>query len=911
MRMVSTLYTFQILVVVSMVLRPSHAVIQLLCGSNINLNPSSVATYRFGDYTNPYPTGLSCNFDFSLSDANEKILFQVFPKCTSGADVLKINNGGNQCCPGCEVPITDLSNAFQVSLTTDSTSGPDELGFVIRIATGKDESNCPTSSPSPIIVSVGSSPVIITSPGFPNKYPRFSECRYTINPHDSSKGLSLTFDVISLDYYNGCYDKIQLGLYNTDPVDICTNYKTSLFLPNERYTSGGETHLNFTSDDRDEGYGFRVTIVQVDLGATQSPTTQSTTAVQTVETTSSETTTTSTAAAQSTETTAASTTAAQTTAASTTAFQTTETTAASAHVGTTTETIVKSTPTSVPATVQSVSSTITASSAESTAVVSTAAPHTDPSTVIQLSCGSNINLNPSSVMTYRFGDYTNPYQTELSCDFDFSLSDANEKILFQVFPQCTKDEDVLKINNGNNECCFGCQPPISVLSNTFLQLSLTTDSTSGPEELGFVIRIITGKDESRCPTSSPSPIIVSVGSSPVIITSPGFPNKYPGFSDCRYTINPHDSSKGLSFTFDVISLDYFDGCYDKIQLGLYNTDPVDICTDYTDAIFLPNERYTSGGETHLNFTSDYRDEGYGFRVTIVQVEIGATQPPTAASTTAVQTVETTTSETTAASTTAAQTTETTLESTTAAQTTKTTAASATVGTTAERTVKSTTSETTAVPATVQSVQSTITASTANSIAAESTEAPHTNPTTVEIGATQPPTAASTTAVQTVETTTSESTAASTTAAQTTETTLESTTAAQTTKTTAASATVGTTAERTVKSTTSETTAVPATVQSVQSTITASTANSTAAESTEAPHTISTTETIESNETTQDLTTTTSSTSMTTKPEVTVSSTELPPTTSFPETTTTEFFDALTTSAKVVAVTGLVFLGVIL
>lgn len=37
--------------------------------------------------------GLSCNFDFSLSDANEKILFQVFPKCTSGADVLKINNG--------------------------------------------------------------------------------------------------------------------------------------------------------------------------------------------------------------------------------------------------------------------------------------------------------------------------------------------------------------------------------------------------------------------------------------------------------------------------------------------------------------------------------------------------------------------------------------------------------------------------------------------------------------------------------------------------------------------------------------------------------------------------------------------------------------------------------------------------
>lgn len=70
------------------------------------------------------------------------------------------------------------------------------------------------------------------------------------------------------------------------------------------------------------------------------------------------------------------------------------------------------------------------------------------------------------------------------------------------------------------------------------------------------------------------------------------------------------------------------------------------------------------------------------------------------------------------------------------------------------------------------------------------------------------------------------------------------------------------------------------------------------------------ETIESNETTQDSTTATSSTSITTKPEVTVSSTELPPTTPFPKTTTTGFFGALTTPATVVALTGLVFLGVV-
>lgn len=36
----------------------------------------------------------------------------------------------------------------------------------------------------------------------------------------------------------------------------------------------------------------------------------------------------------------------------------------------------------------------------------------------------------------------------LNCDISFSLSDASEQILYQIFPDCEQDADVLKINDG-------------------------------------------------------------------------------------------------------------------------------------------------------------------------------------------------------------------------------------------------------------------------------------------------------------------------------------------------------------------------------------------------------------------------------------------------------------------------------
>lgn len=47
--------------------------------------------------------------------------------------------------------------------------------------------------------------------------------------------------------------------------------------------------------------------------------------------------------------------------------------------------------------------------------------------------------------------------------------------------------------------------------------------------------------------------------------------------NCSYIITPQDSSKGLSLTFDFISLDYDRKCYDYIELG--------ICKFYLDLYF--------------------------------------------------------------------------------------------------------------------------------------------------------------------------------------------------------------------------------------------------------------------------------------------------------------------------------------
>lgn len=231
--------------------------------------------------------------------------------------------------------------------------------------------------------------------------------------------------------------------------------------------------------------------------------------------------------------------------------------------------------------------------------------------VEELPCDKFTSLNQDTVTKYRFGDRTNTYETQLSCSFVFEVKDQSEKILLQVFPNCST-HDSLIIGNGNNSCCFGCSHPPSVHMDTVI-IHFNTDNYTEARELGFEVIMITGKDKSSC---SSHPSLITVGSSPVIITSPNFPEKYPNGSSCTYDIRSEDSSKGLSLTFEVINLEK--KCYDFIKLMLNNSKPIIICDLGTTDLALYYTNYTSEGPVNLRFTSDVSYQEHGFRLKISQ-----------------------------------------------------------------------------------------------------------------------------------------------------------------------------------------------------------------------------------------------------------------------------------------------------
>nr|XP_034332514.1 uncharacterized protein LOC117691176 [Crassostrea gigas] len=154
-----------------------------------------------------------------------------------------------------------------------------ELGFDINIVTGKDSSHC---SSSVTRITVDSSPVIITSPNVPEKYPRYTHCSYIIiSADDPNKELSLTFEVINLE--KKCYDWITLVLYNSEPIQICNLTSTDLVPLNENYISQGQIYLQFSSDHSVEAHGFRLQVSQGNIVpnalTTSPPTTAAITAV--------------------------------------------------------------------------------------------------------------------------------------------------------------------------------------------------------------------------------------------------------------------------------------------------------------------------------------------------------------------------------------------------------------------------------------------------------------------------------------------------------------------------------------------------------------------------------------------------------------------------------------------------------
>lgn len=275
-------YNIQIAFVISSLLRLSESVQELTCNTSTSLNQGTVSTYKFRiNGTELNATQLSCYHLFDSTDQNEKILLQVHPNC-SASDELRVKNGNNSCFQDYEESPSVHVNSVTVSFMFNNNRETGERGFDIMIVTGKDSSHC-SSLITRIIV--GTSPVIITSPNFPENYPSFTQCSYIIiSADDPNRRLSLAFEVINLE--DGCHDSITLVLYNSEPTQICNFTSTDLVLLGENYTSEGQVYLQFNSDSLYTAHGFRLKVSQ-DASTTSS--TLATTNLKTTVETASET----------------------------------------------------------------------------------------------------------------------------------------------------------------------------------------------------------------------------------------------------------------------------------------------------------------------------------------------------------------------------------------------------------------------------------------------------------------------------------------------------------------------------------------------------------------------------------------------------------------------------------------------
>ncbi|XP_058247696.1 neuropilin-2b isoform X2 [Hemibagrus wyckioides] len=96
------------------------------------------------------------------------------------------------------------------------------------------------------------------------------------------------------------------------------------------------------------------------------------------------------------------------------------------------------------------------------------------------------------------------------------------------------------------------------------------------------------------------------------ITTPGYPQEYPPYQDCRWIITAPEPSQRIVLNFNPhFELERLDCRYDYVEIRDGNSDSADLLGKHCSNI-APPAIISSGPVLHIRFVSDYAHQGAGF-----------------------------------------------------------------------------------------------------------------------------------------------------------------------------------------------------------------------------------------------------------------------------------------------------------
>jgi len=255
------------------------------CGGTLDGSEGTSGTITSPGYPEGYANDLECTWTISPAGGNKVVKFtvedleltnngyvelleadggfdtyaQITERCwnnhlSSGCNTATCWHAQSHCCPGCGAtipPVFTRGNGQGAMVKFHSDDSKSKKGFKIKYEIVEN----PSCQGVKMYTAVGEPSAILTSPGYPNNYPKNSLCDWTITVPDGQK-VKLVFEKLNT-AADGGWDPI-LVYDGGNNMGFTLGTVSGSTIPEEMKSDGSQMHIIFKSDTAttgaDEGF---------------------------------------------------------------------------------------------------------------------------------------------------------------------------------------------------------------------------------------------------------------------------------------------------------------------------------------------------------------------------------------------------------------------------------------------------------------------------------------------------------------------------------------------------------------------------------------------------------------------------------------------------------------------------------